>query len=317
MDVSSPSNQQALEQGTSNTQCPSTRIVNNSSPCGTLGLCFVVSTSIEKPDPDLRKLIRSQVMQGKNRGKKHSFRTRKSKRRQGLSNSNYSEPPTSTPCLDENQSWPSATSTTISYPVLPITIPRKFGSDLSAAQFAGEVESGMVEVVLQCELFPTICANYSSDSSNSNPVSSIAKEILWPLETCILFEGKGNTWIAPLAVDSAYLYAMIVSSQYYFDALLSKKPCASKKQTLSYLSKAIGLLRHRLAYGEDQARLSDTTAAAIMSLACHAHMTGDSKSAKQHMEGLCSLISLRGGVATFADNPQLLVQILGYETPPS
>lgn len=105
---------------------------------------------------------------------------------------------------------------------------------------------------------------------------------------------------------------MIFTSQFYFDVILSQKPSSFNHLKLPHLLRAIRLLRERVSRNDDQARLSNTTAAAIMALASHAHMTGDSKSAKHHMNGLCKITSLRGGVTTFSDHPKLLVQILGY-----
>jgi hypothetical protein len=45
-----------------------------------------------------------------------------------------------------------------------------------------------------------------------NPVSSIAKLVLFPLEICISFDRGAELWIAPLAVDLAFLHAKIFTS---------------------------------------------------------------------------------------------------------
>jgi hypothetical protein len=74
------------------------------------------------------------------------------------------------------------------------------------------------------------------------------------------------------------------------------------------------LLRERIANDDDdQAKLSDSTVAAIMGLVGHAHLTGDFKSARYHMEGLYKIVRLRGGVASFKKNAKLLVEILRYD----
>jgi len=65
-----------------------------------------------------------------------------------------------------------------------------------------------------------------------NPVSSIAKQILFPLEICIFFDRRAESWIAPLAVDPAYLHAKIFTSLYYFDVVLSRRPSLASQRTL-------------------------------------------------------------------------------------
>jgi len=47
----------------------------------------------------------------------------------------------------------SSTTTTVSRHILPVTVPRKFGSDLSTIRFANTVEPRVAEVVLQCGLY--------------------------------------------------------------------------------------------------------------------------------------------------------------------
>jgi hypothetical protein len=145
------------------------------------------------------------------------------------------------------------------------------------------------------------------------PVSSIAKQILFPLEICIFFERRAENWIAPLAVDPAYLHAKIFSSLYYFDVVLSRKSSTAKQRTLRHHLKTLEFLRERFLYADDEARLSNNTVSAVLSLAGHAFWTGDSKSATHHMEGLYKIVNLRGGVTTFRDNVKLLAEILRYE----
>ncbi|MCJ1281112.1 hypothetical protein MMC26_000430 [Xylographa opegraphella] len=240
------------------------------------GLHFVVSTDAKKPNPELRKFIRSHCMLGKNRGKTLPLRKKKPRRTQDASN------PSESPA--------SSTTTTVSRHILPVTVPRKFGSDLSTIRFADAVEPAAVEVVLQ--------------------FSSIAKKILFPLETCIFFERRAEAWIAPLAFDPAYLHAMIFTSQYFFDAILPQNISPFNQRSLPHFLETVKLLRERLAHGNDEARLSYTTAAAVMGLTGHALWTGNSESARHHMEGLSRIVSLRGGVATFKENPKLLIEIL-------
>ena len=146
--------------------------------------------------------------------------------------------------------------------------------------------------------------------TNRKPVSSIAKQILFPLETCIFFERRAEAWIAPLASDPVYLHATIFASQYYFDAILARNFSLVTQRSSSHFLETVKLLRERLVHDDNKAKLSFTTAAAVMALAGQALLTGNSMSARHHMEGLSRIVSLRGGVATFAENPKLLIEIL-------
>jgi hypothetical protein len=134
--------------------------------------------------------------------------------------------------------------------------------------------------------------------------------MLFPLERCMFFDRRSENWIAPLAVDPAYLHAMIFTAQFYFDALKSGKAISVSRRSMPHFVKTLKLLRERMANEDDQERLSDSTAAAIMGLVGHAHLTGDLKSARYHMEGLYKIVCLRGGVTTFKQNAKLLVEIL-------
>jgi hypothetical protein len=126
---------------------PDVAVTDDIASKGSTGLHFVVSGSLEKPDPELRKFIRSHVMQGKNRGRKLPSRKKKKPRvDQELSASSASPGD-----LHESLLPPTVTA---SSPVSTIsaTLPRSFGSGMSTISFADNLEPGTIEVVLQCEL---------------------------------------------------------------------------------------------------------------------------------------------------------------------
>lgn len=107
---------------------------------GAAEMPFLVSTGVEKPNPEARKFIRSHVMMGKNQG-----RTRRLKlpgARESAENHNSN---------NEGLSGLSSTLGTASRSV----IPPKIGSDLSTVRFADAVEPYMVDVVLRCESDPS------------------------------------------------------------------------------------------------------------------------------------------------------------------
>ena len=202
-----------------------------------------------------------------------------------------------------------STTTTVSRHILPVTVPRKFGSDLSTIRFTDAIEPGQVEVVLQCGYYHlSVSAMQTADHWTTSLFHCQADSL--PLETCIFFGRRAEAWIAPLASDPAYLHVMFFTSQYYFDTILPRNFSIVNQRSLPHFLEAVKLLRERLAHDDDEARLSYTTAAAVMGLTGHALWTGNCESARHHMEDLSRIVSLRGGVASFKENPKLLIEIL-------
>ena len=99
---------------------------------------FLVSTGVEKPDPEARKLIRSHVMLGKNQGK-----TLRSKRRQARESADISSPNEE---FGDSSGSLIAASESVIFP--------KIGSDLTTVRFADAVEPYMIDIILQCEWIP-------------------------------------------------------------------------------------------------------------------------------------------------------------------
>ena len=155
MAATNPSGRRVLKQGKSDAS-------QDRSSWGTSGLHFVVSTNVEKPDPELRKVIRSHVMMGKNRGKTFPCQKKKTKDVHDPSFSSSNTPLASTSSPDEDLVGPPASSATASHPVCQFAVPRKFGTDWSTFRFPDGVEPGTVDVVLQCEWCLTISACYAN-----------------------------------------------------------------------------------------------------------------------------------------------------------
>jgi len=126
----------------------------------------------------------------------------------------------------------------------------------------------------------------------------------------MFFEKRAENWIAPLAVDPVYLHANIFTSLYYFDVILPRRSSRPSQRTLHHHHKALSLLRERLLYGNDHARLSNNTVSVVLCFTGQAFWTGDLRSATNHMEGIRKIANLRGGLSTSKDNEKLLVEIL-------
>ena len=140
-------------------------------------------------------------------------------------------------------------------------------------------------------------------------MSAIAKFILFPLEPCVLFERRAENWIAPLAIDPIYLHTMIFGARFYFHTINSSGPM----RVDPHLVTALRLLREKIEGGDEYETISASTLAAMMSFASHALLMGDVKASRNHLEGLCKVIRLQGGISGFVDNPKLLIEILRYD----
>ncbi|OTA55494.1 hypothetical protein K449DRAFT_175142 [Hypoxylon sp. EC38] len=241
---------------------------------------FIVSTGTKKPDPELRKLIRSHVMKGKNRG-----RVLRPKYKIIADTGSIIHPSDSTPSSDD------VSTDNSPVPAHLVTIPRKVGSDISLTRFADTIEDSTASVIIQ--------------------FSTIAKRALFPLESCINFDPKEKT-LEALAVDAAYLHAMAFSAQAYFDLLRGHRPYDRAAVASPHVIKTLQLLRQRLDAPEhdDRAKFLSSTAAVVLCLTFHAHIMGDHEAARHHMLGLRKIVDIGGGLPVLKQNIKGTIEIL-------
>ncbi|KAI2465474.1 hypothetical protein F4781DRAFT_424738 [Annulohypoxylon bovei var. microspora] len=240
---------------------------------------FIVSTGT-KTDPGLRKLIRSHVMKGKNRGR--------------IMRPNYNKAVELDVIVDPNENISKLNEgsySLLALAYLPI-IPKRVGSDLSLTRFADKIDEPTVNIIIE--------------------FSAIAKKTLLPLESCINFSPKKLAWMEALTVDAAYLHAMAFSAQGYFDLRRGRAPSHSTATTDPHIVKTLRLLRERLetAGRGDTMQFLSGTASIVLCLAFHAHLTGDFHAARHHIAGLRRIVDLAGGLAALKDNEKVIVDIL-------
>ncbi|KAI0106420.1 hypothetical protein GGR51DRAFT_169168 [Nemania sp. FL0031] len=261
---------------------------------------FMVKTGMGDFRPADRKLIRSHVMKGKNVGKTRALGSRRYRElvdsRENIllssvnidvSDHNGTHGSTSSSRSISDNLPHSEKQTDIEVPKLnPIPI----GSAASTLCLAEPLKPEMIKVVLQ--------------------LSSIAKQLLFSMEKCIFFDRRAENWVAPLAVDSAFLHAKVFTSLYYYNMVLPRTPSQDSKHILYHYHKTVTLLRERLLFDGDEIRLSNNTVSIILSLASQAFRTGELKVALHHMQGLRKIINLRGDLRTFKSNAKLAVEIL-------
>ncbi|KAI0117423.1 hypothetical protein F4814DRAFT_286769 [Daldinia grandis] len=249
------------------------------------GMPFIVSTGTKKPDPEMRKFIRSHVMMGKNRGKILRTKCNKageSNEREGLHNSEPRSNSKDEKYLDDSSP----------IKLTPVVVPRRVGGDLSFIRFADTIEDSSVAVILE--------------------FSSIAKKLLFPLESCISFDVREKSgWMEALTVDAAYLHALAFSTQAYFDLLSGRMSSKRPASAYPHMLKTLRLLRERLDLPEHDivVKASFSTAAVVLCLAFYAHITGEHETARHHLLGLRKIVDLNGGLKGLK-NEKLVIELL-------
>ncbi|GKZ31043.1 hypothetical protein AbraIFM66950_011009 [Aspergillus brasiliensis] len=240
---------------------------------------FIVSTGTKKVDPRTRKLIRSHVMIGKNRGK--------SRYRQA-----EADPSTPADASPDETSAPAdeaslALSPAAQVPATrwPAHLPRRVGNDMSFIRLADDTTS------------PAALATILRFTER-------AKAEFYPLAVCIVFNKSSRNWIMDmLSLDAAYLNAMVITTQSYFGIYKGSDAAQSP-----HLGKAIRLLRNRL--GEEQVRVSNATIMVVIILILHAHIVGDYAAILHHTHGLRKMVRLRGGLGAFTSNNKLVIDLI-------
>ncbi|KAI0424454.1 hypothetical protein F5Y09DRAFT_324341 [Xylaria sp. FL1042] len=268
---------------------------------GPAELCFMVKTTTDEFNPEDRKLIRSHVMKGKNLGKMRPLGSRRhlnsADTRENVTLQLSSSGVSSYGRGNRNASSSRISSSSAPHTErhtgirVPESIPPRFGSVASTMCLADStMKPERVEVVLQ--------------------FSTIAKQLLFPMETCIFFDRRAENWIAPLALDPAFLHASIFASLYLFDAILPQGSSRETHRIMYHYHKTVSILRKRLLFDDDEVRLSNNTVNVVLRLAGHAFSAGDLKSAMNHMQGIQRIVNLRGGLSSFRGNEKLAAEIL-------
>lgn len=92
--------------------------------------------------------------------------------------------------------------------------------------------------------------------------------------------------------------------QTHFDSVGGERIYTYPSQV--HFVKTLELLRKKIMAGNLQAIVLDATLFSVSNLATHAHIYGEDKASKQHLEAIRSLVDLRGGLAALG---QMKLQI--------
>jgi Fungal specific transcription factor domain len=137
---------------------------------------------------------------------------------------------------------------------------------------------------------------------------------MFPLGAYIGFDRKDNTWFDLLVLDATYLHITAFAACAFLDKVIRQQENMASPETILHFLKGVRLLRERLLFSDEEAKVSDATVSVVLILANCAYSTGELETARRHLEGLHKIVRLRGGVATFRSSfgQKLLMETLRY-----
>ncbi|OAP60523.1 hypothetical protein AYL99_05525 [Fonsecaea erecta] len=230
---------------------------------------FIVTTGVEKADAQTQKLIRSQVMLGRNRGKSN-------RAKQGHSTS-------WAVVADFKRGPPVPLKTFIE--AYYSAIPGKVGSDLSSIELAAEMDAAAFGDVVR--------------------FFDMAARALFPLVMVTGFTHKDMAWFDPLKFDAAYLHVTVFAAEVFMDRILGRQYSTTNQDAAVHFLKGVQILRKRLLLGGESTEPSNSTIAVVLTLAISAFFMGEDETFRHHMVGLRKMVDLRGGIAAFTGNKLL------------
>ncbi|KAI6083333.1 hypothetical protein F4821DRAFT_194566 [Hypoxylon rubiginosum] len=118
-----------------------------------------------------------------------------------------------------------------------------------------------------------------------------------------------NSWLEPIVSDVACFHFTLFIAKTYQDFQIQGQKESSQSALIHFI-KALGILQQRLASGEDEASICDSTILVIVGLITAAISLGDFDAASKHMKGLHQIVALRGGILAFRLNKKLQAKIL-------
>ncbi|KAK1830916.1 hypothetical protein QBC39DRAFT_308159 [Podospora conica] len=263
---------------------------------GPVAVQFIVTTTLDKTDADTRRLIRSHVMRGKNKGK---TRPTKSKR--------ASPPSPTTPVLfadaehvEDYSSMTAAETHPTEQSMWVAPRPRMVATDLDLF----ETTSGLT---------PSLKDLISKAFNVVKPATFASQLFGRPSDSSDLF------CFSNLSLHPAMLPSLLFTAQAYHDIVANN---AVGDTAQRYLAQALRQLQQTLADAEGATSYS--TMVVVASLATGSLIAGDLETAKKHLDGLYRILNIRGGIQTLQKGGMIeykaqsmdLALHMGLGTPP-
>ncbi|BCR97213.1 uncharacterized protein AKAW2_30532S [Aspergillus luchuensis] len=240
---------------------------------------FIISTDNKKPDRNTRRLIRSHVMQGINKGRPRYDRRKKP---YPIQQDQIPSPQSAEVYQDPN--------------IIPSTSKLVVGPDPSFAQFAVQVDSGTFADILQ--------------------FAKLSMQMFFPLGFLIEFDYRDKSWFHDsIRSDAAYLHLTVCASEVFMCSVHGRQhsdELLSNRRTMLHFTKGVQILRERLTGVDLRTKISDFTVRTVLMLAMTAHLMGESEVAQKHMEGIRTIMDLRGGLRLF-ESQKILIELFRWD----
>ncbi|KAH7161949.1 hypothetical protein B0J13DRAFT_591364 [Dactylonectria estremocensis] len=249
---------------------------------------FVTANVHGQPAAGDRKLIRSHVMRGKNtRTRAHPNRL-------------TGHVPVTT--VEGQQPQPAVGLSNSSEESHGVRTLRELNSDVDALVRVRH----QATVPRAANVFTFIKFAEDIDSSSRNLLCtyfSYLKDAMYPIGRYSRFDATNAYWFHWAQLDLAYLHSILYTTSFFYDSLAGQK----SRRTEFYLYRTIHELNKQLA--NPTTALTDSTTTVVMGMALIAECFGDVESAHMHVVGLKRIVSLRGGIESFANRPQLQAKL--------
>ena len=146
-------------------------------------------------------------------------------------------------------------------------------------------------------------------------VINLDKEGVYPYEVCLQVHPTERGWFPYMISDICCIHSMMFSVRAFVDAAsyggqISRQAAFHHDQTLQLLQGRL----NAFAQGQRDLVFCDSTIMVIIILATAAELTGDFASAKNHIDGLLKIVSLRGGVASLNTHNNMQVKVCRYDS---
>ncbi|KAK0762014.1 hypothetical protein N5P37_004814 [Trichoderma harzianum] len=295
---------------------------------------FIASDSVGRPHSNVRKLIRSHVMRGKNK-KRH----RVQKLKQGSS-----EVAGVTDFGEREKNATSTAAATLTVPSVenknvqcPDTIVVYTSTPTNQAHVAAD-GSAIIVRVKECgnqaaivsvlaiasplkpphdlALTKFACPLHFSSQALLYRYFTTVKEIMYPANWCVESDNFNWRFFRWLFKAESYLQSILFSVSAFQDILSFKSTKGLNSsstaiefspETRCYLGNTISLLNKQLQ--DCHMQLHDSTVAVVISLAMIADAMGDTNACKTHIKGLKQMIRARGGLGSFRSNGHVQMKI--------
>ncbi|KAB5571836.1 hypothetical protein GE09DRAFT_645010 [Coniochaeta sp. 2T2.1] len=242
-------------------------------------------------DRRTRKLIRSHVMQGINKGRTI---TRPSKKAAIRKRANTVSPDTEQSSVSPVSSEVSSVVEQMAGPP-PLALGLPIGHRFSSVRLPIEPGPYARRRLTQCMFHHWLLCLLQL--MKLYLVFQLVGDALYPPEFCSQQDHVTSVWFEYMSTDAAFLHCTIAMCASFIELFLGKTKAVTRSSippdALAHIAHAFRLTNGRLSSEE---ALTNNTMASVVSLSLHEQLLQDYATGRIHLQGLARIVSLRGGL---------------------